>query len=134
MSPRPRGRPKGEEGGTKHLRMYDDVVKMVTWIVRIRGGTSASYLDPILRARVTEDYLKLLTSIQAIKAAEDAARVEGGQSPTEPLPVVIPLSKSTTFEDIQAEVAQIDAANAANRAGQTKPAEPPVEPKKKPKK
>jgi hypothetical protein len=133
----PPGRPKSEDGGAKAtdlVRIPRDLAKMIAWIVRIRATNSAGYLDQVLRARVAADYSAILPSVLQIKAAEDAAREREQLPPTEPLPVVIPLSKSTTFEDIQAEVARIDAANAANRAAQAKPAERPVEPKKRPKK
>lgn len=52
------GRPKGERGTTL-VRAPDDLARMMTDIVRTKGGSVAGYLDRKLRATVEREHKKL---------------------------------------------------------------------------
>lgn len=76
MSPKRTGRPKKGSGerGTKHVRVFEDAAEMIGWIVRIEGGSSATLLDPMIRAQLAARYLKHKDVIDKIRAAEEAAQ------------------------------------------------------------
>lgn len=76
MSPKRTGRPRKGSGdrGTKHVRVFDDAAEMIGWIVRIEGGSSATLLDPMIRAQLTARYLKHKDVIDKIRAAEKTAQ------------------------------------------------------------
>lgn len=67
------GRPKKSDGeqGTKHTRLFEDIVEMIGWITRVEGISSAQLLDPMVRGQVTARYAKHKSVIDRIKAAED---------------------------------------------------------------
>lgn|SRR5574338_127697 len=69
-------RPKRADGqqGTDHARLFADIVDMVSWIVRVEGGSSAQLLDPMIRPQVTARYAKHKPVIDKLKAAEDEVR------------------------------------------------------------
>lgn len=82
------GRPfKAEAGATKHIRVFADLAQMLAWIGEANGQSSAQFLDPLIREHVVHTYTLLYPHLAALKAAQDAARVAGGQEPTDPLPV-----------------------------------------------
>ena len=60
--------------GTRQVRVFEDVGEMISWIIRIEGGTTASLLDPMIRAEITARYLKHEDAIDKIKAAENALK------------------------------------------------------------
>lgn len=65
------GRPKGNaEASTKQVRLMDDLVEMIGWIVRIEGGSSATLLDPMIRAEIEARYKPLDAEVQEIKRKE----------------------------------------------------------------
>lgn len=70
------GRPRKDEGdhGTRQVRVFEDIAEMVSWIVRVEGGTTAKVIDPLVRAQLTVRYLKHKDVIDKIKKAEDEAR------------------------------------------------------------
>lgn len=93
MSNKGGGRTKGNEtAGTKHVRLFEDVVAMLTWIGEVKRVSAAQYLDPIIRDRIIEDYASIYPSIVKIKEAQDAARAATGQEPTDPLPIILGLN------------------------------------------
>lgn len=67
------GRPPKDEGekGSRQVRVMDDVGEMISWIIRVEGGTTATLLDPMIRAQVTARYKKHEVVIQKIKEAQE---------------------------------------------------------------
>jgi hypothetical protein len=65
---------KDDERGTRQVRVYEDIGDMISWIIRVEGGTTASLLDPLVRAEVTERFLRHKEKIERLKQAEDALR------------------------------------------------------------
>lgn len=59
------------------VKLNDDVGEMVSWIVKLKGGTMASYLDPIIRERVKEDYKDVAREVETIKKAQAKHRPTG---------------------------------------------------------
>lgn len=72
----PPSKPTAEpmEKGTRQVRVYEDVGDMISWIVRVTGENTASLLDPLVRAEITEKYMRYEEQIKKIKAAEDALK------------------------------------------------------------
>lgn len=70
------GRPKLDDSdrGTKQVRVFEDLAEMISWIVRIEGGTTANLLDPMIRAEVESRYERHRAAIEKIRAAEDELR------------------------------------------------------------
>lgn len=69
------GRPDPEtsRGGTKSLRVYEDLFEMAYWITEVTGEKSAELLDPMLRKPITEKYDQFRAAIDALKAARAKA-------------------------------------------------------------
>jgi hypothetical protein len=69
------GRPKSEEGdlGTKHVRIKADLAEMLSEILKIDGGTSADYLDPLVRPQIATTHAELLPAINALKKGREQA-------------------------------------------------------------
>jgi hypothetical protein len=44
------------------LKVNDDLGEMISWIVQLRGGTVATYIDPLIRKQVEKDYETIATS------------------------------------------------------------------------
>jgi hypothetical protein len=85
-----RGRPAQTElEKSTHIRMKNDLVKMIGWIVRVQGGDASQFIDPLVRPVVIAKYAGLLPAIKTIKAATDQARIAEGLPPTDPLPEVV---------------------------------------------
>lgn len=70
------GRPTKAEGdqGTRLIRAFDDLADMISWIVRVEGGTTAQLIDPMIRPQVVARYTKHLAVVERIKAAEEELR------------------------------------------------------------
>lgn len=62
------------EKGTHQIRVNPDLGEMISWIIRIEGGTTAVLLDPMLRAQVTARYKKYEAEIKKLKDAEEKMR------------------------------------------------------------
>lgn len=87
------GRPKKSEGdaGTIHIRINEDLMEMVRWILRIEvKETQATLIDPMIRPAITAKYKKYQAAIEKMKAAEaelrrvEAEAQEQVESPTPP--------------------------------------------------
>lgn len=76
MEPQMGKKPRRNESdqGTKHVRLFEDIVDMVGWIVRVEGGSSAQLLDPMIRAQVTAKYRRHEDVINRMRAAEQELR------------------------------------------------------------
>lgn len=70
------GRPPRDEGdrGTRQIRVFEDLGEMISWIIRVEGGTTANLLDPMIRAQILARYTKHQDVIAKLKAAEEAVR------------------------------------------------------------
>lgn len=70
------GRPKAgsEPGDTRLVRMHGDLADMIGWIVRLKGGSAASLLDPMVRPQITALYKVLEPAIKKIKEAEEQVK------------------------------------------------------------
>lgn len=81
MARKPGGRPKRNEdgtGGSKQIRVNDDLGEMIRWIVAVdvmQGGelTTAKLLDPILRPIITRRFAAVREVVDKLKAIEDEA-------------------------------------------------------------
>lgn len=73
------GRPAAFEGGTRQVKLPEDLVQMVQWLARVERRTAAQIIDPLARPEVEARYARRFDDIQAIKAAEDAAALASGQ-------------------------------------------------------
>lgn len=75
MAKNPGGRPRdGEEKGSKLIRVNDDLAEMISWLVRVKGGTAATIVDPLLRPQITRRYETISQHVEKIKLAEAAVR------------------------------------------------------------
>lgn len=61
--------PMGE--ATRQVRVFEDMGEMISWIVRVEGGTTANLLDPMIRVQIEAKYAKHRAVIDKIKAADD---------------------------------------------------------------
>ena len=69
------GRPlSGDEHGTRQIRVFEDIADKIAWIVRVRGGSAAQLLDPLIRPEIESLYHLYEDAIKRIMAAEDALR------------------------------------------------------------
>jgi hypothetical protein len=59
------------EKGTRQVRVFDDVGEMISWIIKIEGGTTAALLDPMIRDGVVARYRRHEEAIKKIRAAEE---------------------------------------------------------------
>jgi hypothetical protein len=85
---RPVGRPAAFEGGTRQVKLPEDLVQMMQWLTRLEGGTLAQIIDPLVRPEVEKRFSRRQADIVAIKVAEDAAAKASGRDPSPPLPNV----------------------------------------------
>lgn len=67
----PEAEPNGE---TRHLRVAGDLVEMLSWVLKVRGGKSAQYVDPLIRPTIEADYLEDKEAIDVLKKAKARAR------------------------------------------------------------
>lgn len=66
---------KGDgEKGSHQVRVMPDMGEMISWIIRIEGGTTAVLLDPMIRPQVTARYRRYEAEIEKIKVAEEALK------------------------------------------------------------
>ena len=89
----PGGRPRGgQESGSKLVRMNEDLAEMIAWIVKIEGGTAATFVDPLLRPSVTAKFATIKSDVEKIKKAEDAAArlLDAAAAPTPADPEYVP--------------------------------------------
>lgn len=128
------GRPRSpDEDRTSHVRVREDLAKIVAWLIRVQGVSSAKMLDPLLRPILLARFAEHIHTIRAIKAAEDDARREQGLPPTDPLPAVAILTGRETPEQVRAILEAADAEHKAfmeSGEGEAE-AEAPVKPKRK---
>jgi hypothetical protein len=70
-----RGRPKSGEmnGGTRQVRIHEDLADMLGWIIKLKGGSVATILDPLIRPQITAMHRELKPAIDAMKKAQEAA-------------------------------------------------------------
>lgn len=70
------GRPPKSEGdqGTRQVRLNEDLADMLAWIIRIKGGTTAKYLDPLTREHIEGDFDEIEPEVKAIQKAERLAK------------------------------------------------------------
>lgn len=79
MGPR-MGRQRGGAGaddgdrGTHQIRVHSDLGEMISWIIRVEGGTTANLLDPMLRAQILTRFERYKDEIEELKKAERALR------------------------------------------------------------
>lgn len=68
------GRPKkGDEGGTRQIRVAEDLANMIAWIARIKGIHVAQLIDPMLRPDVLAQYGEIERDVGKIQEAERLA-------------------------------------------------------------
>lgn len=83
------GRPKAkpdDEAATRMIRVFGDVGRMMSWITRVTGESSAQYLDPLIRQKIVADFATFYPQILALKRAEDDAAKAANKEPGDPLP------------------------------------------------
>lgn len=70
------GRPRKEEPPqeTRQVRVFTDIAEMLSWIVRIEGGSTANLLDPLIRGPILARFKTHEDVVTKIRAAEDEAR------------------------------------------------------------
>lgn len=70
------GRPKASEGeaGTRQIRVNEDLADMISLVVRVIGGSSATLVDPMIRPDVVALYEKHKAAIEGIRLAEEKVR------------------------------------------------------------
>lgn len=65
----PPGRPPADRQ-TKQMRVFDDTGDMLAWILRIKGGSSAEYIEHRIRADVERDFESIRPLVEQIEAAK----------------------------------------------------------------
>jgi len=93
------GRPAAFEVGTRQVKLAEDLVQMMQWIIRLEGGTLAQLIDPLARPEVVKRYSKRYAEILAIKMAEDAAKSEPGPPLPPPSEYTTPVVTDFVFGD-----------------------------------
>ena len=85
------GRPKKSEGekGTRHVRVFEDIADMLGWVYHFREQAGhresvAQIVDPLIRAQVAAMYEPYRAAVEAIQAAERAAREAGQATASKP--------------------------------------------------
>ncbi len=77
-----RGRPPKENGSgdtkAKMVRLSNDLAGMISWIVKLEGGTASQLLDPLIRGPIQARYAKIKPQVEKIKRAQEEARQNGG--------------------------------------------------------
>jgi len=70
-------KPAKKSGGRKDkwvLKVNDDLGEMVSWVVKLKGGTVATYIDPLIRKQVEKDYADIQKDVEVIKRAQSKHR------------------------------------------------------------
>lgn len=86
---------KVEERGTRQIRVNEDLGEMISWIIRIEGGSTATLLDPMIRAQIVARFTRYEGVVEKMRAAEAAlqkaeeearrvTRPEGEAEPAKP--------------------------------------------------
>jgi hypothetical protein len=66
---------------TRHVRIAEDLAEMLGDILETEGGTSAAFLDPLLRAEIVKRHNRNMPAITALQKARDKARKLREQGP-----------------------------------------------------
>ncbi len=64
------------EAAVKLVRINVDLAEMLSWIVKVKGGTVAEFLDPLIRPQVTTAYKQIeAVVLKAKKVEEEMKRI-----------------------------------------------------------
>lgn len=75
---------------------------MVAWIVRVKGGTAASLIDPLLRPQIVARYAAIKPAVDAMLKAEALAeQFRDGEAPG--VPEVAVIGTDADLEALRAE-------------------------------
>lgn len=84
------GRAQSEGKGSHQIRVAPDLGEMISWIIRLEGGTTVQLLDPMIRAQLTARYEKHKPAVEKIQAAEAEVERLEAEARTRSEPDVIP--------------------------------------------
>lgn len=72
------GRPPKEDGSgdgkARMVRLQNDIADMISWIVKLEGGTAAQLLDPLIRGPIKARYKRIEPQVKKIKQAQEEAK------------------------------------------------------------
>lgn len=72
------GRPTKDDGSgdgkARMVRLQNDMADMISWIVKLEGGTAAQLLDPLIRGPIKARYKRIEPQVKKIKQAQEEAR------------------------------------------------------------
>ena len=66
--------PPEDEGGTRQVRVAGDLADMLGEIHDVTGEPTAQFLDPLIRASIEAEHVRLLPVIAAMKKARKRGR------------------------------------------------------------
>lgn len=66
--------PNPSEGGTRHIRVAEDLARMLGDIIEVEGGTSAQFVDPLIRPQIVARYSELKPLIDQMAKVRQKAR------------------------------------------------------------
>lgn len=59
--------PEADDGSTKQIRVFADIAEMISWIVRIEGGSAALLLDPLIRPTIRAKFEVIRKDVEELK-------------------------------------------------------------------
>lgn len=75
---RTRGRPpKPEDESVRAIKLHSDLVEMISWIVKLKGGSAATLVGPLIRAQIEARYEQVKPQVEKIKRAQAEVKKDG---------------------------------------------------------
>ena len=67
----PRPDTADDMGKTRHVRLSNDLVDMISWLAHIEGGSAAQIIDPLVRQAITARYEGIRPLVEGIIRAKE---------------------------------------------------------------